>query len=195
MVMAQLIAVLQVTVAQDGAGSLPPSDPGLGMVTRVFIYASITALATGLGALPFLLVRRITSNVVAYSNAAKVAQLGVPEVLLAEHGAVSEPVARAMAEGVRARFGADLGIATTGISGPDGGSADKPVGLVHLALSRAEGTHADHFVFAVDRTRHRVLTAQVGLDWVRRALLGLELTGPSLLRSKGGGSAPGRATD
>ncbi|MHC4217486.1 MAG: ZIP family metal transporter [Planctomycetota bacterium] len=85
MVTAQLIAVLQVTVAQDGAGSLPPSDPGLGMVTRVFIYASITALATGLGALPFLLVRRITSNVVAYSNAvASGLMLGASFGLLAE---------------------------------------------------------------------------------------------------------------
>jgi nicotinamide-nucleotide amidase len=133
-------------------------------------------------------------GVVAYSNAAKVAQLGVPEALIAEHGAVSEPVARAMAEGARARFGADLGIATTGISGPDGGSEQKPVGLVHVALASAAGTHADHFVFAVDRARHRTLTAQVGLDWVRRSLLGFELTGPSLLRAKGGGSAPSGST-
>jgi nicotinamide-nucleotide amidase len=130
-------------------------------------------------------------GVVAYANAAKVSLLGVPEPLLAAHGAVSEPVARAMAEGVRQRFGADLGLATTGISGPEGGSPEKPVGLVHLALADAAGSHADHFVFPLDRTRHRQLTAQVALDWVRRSLLGEPLVGPSLLRRVGGGSAPG----
>ena len=119
-------------------------------------------------------------GVVAYADAAKRALLGVPEALLAEHGAVSEPVARAMAEGVRERFGADLAIATTGISGPDGGSEAKPVGLVYLALADAQGTHSDHFVFPLDRTRHRQITAQVALDWIRRRLLGVALEGPTL---------------
>ena len=131
-------------------------------------------------------------GVVAYSNAAKHEQLGVSRELLEEHGAVSDPVVRAMAEGARERFGADLAVATTGISGPTGGSPDKPVGLVHVALAQDAGTHADHFVFPLDRTRHRLLTAQVALDWVRRALLGVELAGPTLLRRKGGASAPGR---
>jgi len=135
--------------------------------------------------------RYFLGGVVAYSNAAKCSLLGVPEELIATQGAVSEPVARAMAEGVRARFGADLGLSTTGISGPEGGSDAKPVGLVHLALADAEQTHADHFVFPLDRTRHRLLTAQVALDWVRRKLLGEPLVGPSLLRRVGGGSAPG----
>jgi nicotinamide-nucleotide amidase len=129
-------------------------------------------------------------GVVAYANSAKAAQLGVPHALLEEHGAVSEPVARAMAEGVRARFGADIGISTTGISGPGGGSDDKPVGLVHMALADAAGTHADHFVFALDRTRHRQITAQMALDWVRRRLLGVELAGPTLMRRQGRASAP-----
>ncbi len=131
-------------------------------------------------------------GVVAYSNEAKARFLGVPESVLDEHGAVSEPVARAMAEGVRERFGADLGVATTGISGPDGGSEEKPVGLVHIALARAEGTHAEHFVFPLDRHRHRRLTAQAALDWVRRAVLGVELLGPTLMRARGGASAPGK---
>ncbi len=131
-------------------------------------------------------------GVVAYDNAAKISLLGVPEALLEEHGAVSEPVVRAMAEGVRERFGADLGLATTGISGPGGGSPGKPVGLVHIALAQAEerGTHSDHFVFPLDRERHRAITAQVGLDWVRRSLLGVALEGPTLLRRRGGGPAP-----
>jgi len=148
-----------------------------------------------------LLGERITANpgssayclggVIAYANAAKTALLGVSEALLQQHGAVSEPVARAMAEGARRRFGADFALATTGISGPDGGSETKPVGTVFIALARAEGTHCDHFVFPLDRTRHRQLTAQVGLDWLRRALLGAELVGPPLLRRAGGGSQPG----
>lgn len=141
-------------------------------------------------------------GVVSYSNEAKAALLDVPEKLLAREGAVSEPVVRAMAEGVRRRFGSDFGIATSGISGPGGGSDEKPVGLVWIAVSRGERarsdaggggpeTHADSFVFQIDRSRHRRLTAQVGLDWIRRSLLGAELVGPSLLRRAGGGSAPG----
>jgi len=129
-------------------------------------------------------------GVVAYANSAKQTLLGVPEPLLAEHGAVSEPVARAMAEGVRERFGADFGVATTGISGPDGGTDEKPVGLVYVAIATASRTHADQFVFPLDRARHRMLTSQVGLDWVRRSLLGLELVGPSLLRRQAGGPPP-----
>jgi nicotinamide-nucleotide amidase len=131
-------------------------------------------------------------GVVAYADAAKRELLGVPDALLAEHGAVSEPVARAMAEGARERFGADLAVATTGISGPSGGTPDKPVGLVFLALADAARIHVDHFVIALDRAWHRVLTAQLALDWVRRSLLGVELVGPSLLRRRGGGSAPGK---
>ncbi|MAG31777.1 MAG: competence/damage-inducible protein A [Deltaproteobacteria bacterium] len=132
-------------------------------------------------------------SVVPYSNGAKAAMLGVPEDVLEREGAVSEPVVRAMAEGVRTRFGSDVGVATSGISGPDGGTETKPVGLVWIALATADATHADSFVFQVDRSRHRGLTAQVALDWIRRSLLGVELVGPSLLRRGGGGSTPGRS--
>jgi len=125
-------------------------------------------------------------GVVAYADDAKRVLLGVSEALLAQHGAVSDPVARAMAEGARARFGADLAVATTGISGPGGGSEAKPVGLVHIALADARGTHSDHFVFPLDRTRHRQLTAQVALDWIRRRLLGAPLEGPTLMRRRAG---------
>lgn len=75
-------------------------------------------------------------GVVSYSNEAKVALLGVPEELLAAHGAVSPEVAGAMAAGARARFGADLAVGVTGVAGPDGGSPGKPVGLVHLGVAR-----------------------------------------------------------
>jgi nicotinamide-nucleotide amidase len=131
--------------------------------------------------------------VVAYANSAKASLLGVSEALLAEYGAVSEPVARALAEGARERFGADFGVATTGISGPDGGTPGKPVGTVYVALAREAGTHCEHFIFPLDRTRHRQLTAQIGLDWLRRALLGEELVGPTLLRRQGGGPPPARS--
>jgi len=135
-----------------------------------------------------LIATRITDNpgssayfaggVVAYSNAAKSALLGVPAATLEEHGAVSDLVVRAMAEGVRERFNVDIGIATTGISGPDGGTDSKPVGLVHIALAREAATYAESFVFRMDRARHRLLTSQIALDWVRRTLLGVELVGP-----------------
>ena len=130
-------------------------------------------------------------GVVAYADRAKIRLLGVSEALLDRHGSVSDPVARAMAEGARERFGADYGLATTGISGPSGGSPDKPVGLVHIALARAEGTAAERFVFPLDRHRHRRLTAQAALDWVRRAVLGEPLLGPTLLRARPAAPAPG----
>jgi nicotinamide-nucleotide amidase len=138
--------------------------------------------------------RYFLGSVVAYGNAAKRDLLEVPGELLDRHGAVSDPVARAMAEGARRRFGADLAVATTGIAGPGGGSPGKPVGLVHVALADARGTHADHFVFPLDRQRHRTLTAQIALDWVRRSLLSLPLEGPTLMRKSGGTNAPGPRT-
>jgi len=121
-------------------------------------------------------------GVVAYANSAKRELLGVPAELLDRHGAVSEPAAKAMAEGVRARLRSDFGIGTTGISGPGGGTPDKPVGTVCVALASAEGTHVERFVFPLDRDRHRSLTAQLALDWVRRSLLGVPLVAPTLMR-------------
>ncbi len=121
-------------------------------------------------------------GVVAYSNAAKTALLGVPAELLEGHGAVSGPVARAMAEGACARFGADLAVATTGISGPGGGTQTKPVGLVHLALARRDASDAVELNMPLDRQRHRALTTQIGLDWLRRTLLGVPLELPRLGR-------------
>ncbi len=101
---------------------------------------------------------------VTYSNAAKTEMLGVAPDLLAAHGAVSEPVARAMAEGALARSNAQVAVAVTGIAGPGGGSAAKPVGLVHFACARCGvATVARREVFAGDRDAVRLQAAQTAL--------------------------------
>jgi nicotinamide-nucleotide amidase len=101
---------------------------------------------------------------VAYSNAAKTALLGIPQELLVRSGAVDEAIARAMAEGALRAAEADVAVAVTGIAGPDGGTADKPVGLVHLAAARtgADTWHERH-VFAGDRQAVRAATVTTAL--------------------------------
>lgn len=97
---------------------------------------------------------------ITYSNDAKQALLGVPAGMLARHGAVSEPVARAMAEGALAHSLADVSLAVTGIAGPSGGTAEKPVGLVHIAAARrGHGTRHQRHVFAGDRDQVRLEAA------------------------------------
>lgn len=88
---------------------------------------------------------------VTYANEAKISMIGVPFGLLRQHGAVSKPVAVAMAEGALETAGTHLAIAVTGIAGPDGGTADKPVGLVHFALASEDGTKHLKKQFAGDR--------------------------------------------
>jgi len=114
--------------------------------------------------------RYVGASIVAYANEAKVSLLGVPEALLEAHGAVSEPVARAMAEGIRARAGADLGLGITGIAGPSGGTPEKPVGTVAVALASPGGTVARTFRFFGDRELVKFQASQAALDMVRRHL-------------------------
>jgi nicotinamide-nucleotide amidase len=110
-------------------------------------------------------------GVVAYSNEAKVRLLGVPSDLIAEYGAVSAQVAEAMAEGVRERAEADFGIGVTGVAGPGGGTEDKPVGLVYIAL--ADDAHTEHrkLLLPGDRTLIRWRASQAALDLLRRRLI------------------------
>lgn len=114
--------------------------------------------------------RYVREAVVAYANDAKVRVLGVPADVIAAHGAVSEPVARAMAEGVRRLAGAGIGVGITGIAGPDGGTPDKPIGTVAVAIATAAGTRARLFRFHGERELVKFQASQAGLDMIRRLL-------------------------
>lgn len=109
---------------------------------------------------------------VTYSNNAKERLLGVPAAILDARGAVSAECAEAMAIGVRAAAGSDLGLAVTGIAGPDGGSPEKPVGTVFISLAAPDGCRTEQFLFGRSRDEIRVMTAWTALDRLRRYLGG-----------------------
>lgn len=114
----------------------------------------------------------VTGGIVAYSNALKSQFADVPEPLIEEHGAVSEPVAVALAEGIRARAGSHIGVGVTGIAGPSGGTEAKPVGTVAIAVVGPEGpAHVRTFWFPGNRTQVKFSATQAALDMVRRLLL------------------------
>ncbi|MBI4609670.1 MAG: nicotinamide-nucleotide amidohydrolase family protein [Candidatus Rokubacteria bacterium] len=113
-------------------------------------------------------------GVVVYSNQAKEELLDVPRELLIAHGAVSGPVAEAMARGICRKTGTPLGLGVTGIAGPDGGTPAKPVGTVYVALATADGARARRFSFAGGREAIKWESTQVALDILRRRLLQLE---------------------
>jgi nicotinamide-nucleotide amidase len=118
--------------------------------------------------------RYLDRAVVTYSNRSKTELLGVPEEVLASVGAVSQEVAEAMAAGVRERSGTDIGLSTTGIAGPTGGSSEKPVGLVWIGYSDSSQIFARRHLFGEGRTRVKERAAQAALELVRRTVLGLE---------------------
>ncbi|MFN2572024.1 MAG: CinA family protein, partial [Gemmatimonadales bacterium] len=103
-----------------------------------------------------------------YDNAVKSGTLGVPPELLARHGAVSEEVVRAMAEGVRRQFVVEASLAITGIAGPGGGTPQKPVGTVWVAARAGSGTRVAQRTFPGDRAEIRARAAQAALDLLRR---------------------------
>lgn len=149
------------------------------VVARLFRERGMT-LALAESCTGGLIAKRITDlpgssayflqGIVAYANEAKERLLGVPKDLLERHGAVSREVAEAMAKGVRQRAGTDLGLAVTGVAGPDGGSEEKPVGTVYIALADAEGCRSERFLFGGSRDKVRVRTAFTALDWLRHRL-------------------------
>jgi nicotinamide-nucleotide amidase len=110
-------------------------------------------------------------GVVVYSNEAKQALLGVPEAVLREHGAVSAACVEAMARGARERAGTDVGLAVTGIAGPEGGTPTKPVGTVFLGLADARGAVVERHRFDRDREGNKALSAVYALDLLRRRCL------------------------
>jgi PncC family amidohydrolase len=137
-------------------------------------------LATAESCTAGLIAKRLTDHagasdvfiggVVAYHDSLKTDALGVSEEALERHGAVSEPVAIQMARGVVERCGADVGLAVTGVAGPGGGSVDKPVGRVWLAVSIGSEVTARSFDFMGDRTAIRERAAQAALALVLRAI-------------------------
>ncbi len=149
--------------------------------TTIALAESCTggAIAAALTEVPGIS-RVFLEGAVTYSNDAKMRRLGVPSAMLDTHGAVSEPVARAMAEGIVRESGAALGLSVTGIAGPGGGSAAKPVGLVYLGLAHGGRISVTEHRFQGSREAIRLRSTLTALDRIRRAV-----------RSRSGHSAAG----
>jgi|HubBroStandDraft_4_1064222.scaffolds.fasta_scaffold29096_3 nicotinamide-nucleotide amidase len=158
-------------------------DAGRSSIGRRSATSSSRTIATAESCTGGLLAARLTDpagaseyvagGVVAYSNEAKIAQVGVDRKLIEQHGAVSEQVARALAEGVRARMGADVGVGVTGVAGPGGGTKEKPVGLVWLSVVGPQGAAMTRSVnLPGGRADIRDRATTVTLHLVRRLLLG-----------------------
>jgi nicotinamide-nucleotide amidase len=166
----------------DSVYTAAPDEKLEDVVVRLLIDSKQT-VATAESCTGGFLAHRITNvpgasavflaGYVTYANEAKVATLGMPESLISEHGAVSEPVARAMAEGARQKSGATFALATTGIAGPGGGSPEKPVGTVFLALAATgRETVVKRRKFLSDREAFKQLATQAALEMLRQRLLG-----------------------
>jgi nicotinamide-nucleotide amidase len=106
-------------------------------------------------------------GVVAYSNEIKNKLLGVPDKIIEEYGAVSQEVAELMAVGARENLGTDYAVATTGIAGPDGGSDEKPVGTVWIAVAGANGVSSKKYVFKHNRERNIIRSTHIALNMLR----------------------------
>ena len=124
----------------------------------------------------------VLADVVAYSNTVKQSLLGILPATLERCGAVSREVAEEMARGVRRLVGATIGLATTGIAGPDGGTPDKPVGTVCIALDSDGGTRSHRYQLWGTRDWVKLLTSQIALDWLRRSQLGEDPTESAILK-------------
>jgi nicotinamide-nucleotide amidase len=168
-----------------GSGSeagLPPSPPPIMRqmaddLRRRGLTIATAESCTG-GLVGYLITEMAGSSdyfvggVVSYSDAVKVAQLGVPAELLAAHGAVSAEVAEAMAAGARERLGADLAVSVTGVAGPGGGTERTPVGTVYLGLADAAGSHSRRLQLTGLRTDIRMRAATSALTWLAAVVRG-----------------------
>lgn len=179
----RVLDVAQAALAERlGAAVYGEGDADLAAVVGRALAARGLTVATAESCTGGLVAKRLTDEagasawvmggVVAYSNEAKHAALGVPDALIATHGAVSEPVVRAMVEGATARLGADCGLAVTGIAGPGGGTPGKPVGTVWIATSVPGRTETRLLRMAGSRAEIRARSAQAVLalllEWLRK---------------------------
>ena len=121
-------------------------------------------------------------SIIAYADSAKTQLLDVNPATLSQHGAVSEETVKEMASGVRTRLGTDIGVALTGVAGPDGGTPDKPVGTACLALSMDGTLVSRQYKLWGNREWIKTLTSQLSLDWVRRALLKIPIVESGFIR-------------
>jgi len=126
--------------------------------TGGLVAAAITSVAGSSG--------YFLGGIVSYSDGAKQALLDVPAAVLAAHGAVSAQVAKAMADGARARFGVTLAASITGVAGPDGGTDAKPVGLVYVGVAGGGDVDVRRFQFSGDRSENRDAAARAALEWL-----------------------------
>jgi nicotinamide-nucleotide amidase len=110
-------------------------------------------------------------GIISYSNESKTELLDVPENLLKKYGAVSEQVAAAMAEGIRTHAGVDIGVSTTGIAGPTGGTKDKPVGLVYIGIATRESVVVKRFLFSGDRPQNKEQACDAALTFLLETLV------------------------
>jgi nicotinamide-nucleotide amidase len=115
--------------------------------------------------------RYFMSGIICYSNESKMELAGLPPLLLEMQGAVSAEVARGLAEGIRQRANTTIGVGITGVAGPTGGTPEKPVGTVHVAVALPGGTKHSQSIFPGDRERIRWQASQAALDMVRRELM------------------------
>ncbi|CCG01083.1 competence/damage-inducible protein A [Blastococcus saxobsidens] len=169
-------------LAERYAGTLFSTGPGLDELVGAALAERGLRVATGESCTGGLLAARLTERpgsstsvfggVVAYANSAKEQLLGVPAAVLAEHGAVSAEVARALADGARGRFGADIGVGITGVAGPGGGSAEKPVGTVHLCVVGPDGASSRALALPGSRSTVRNRSVTMAMHLLRELLLG-----------------------
>jgi nicotinamide-nucleotide amidase len=157
------------------------SEQQLEEVVGMFLVMKNATISTAESCTGGLIAERLTSvsgssryflsGVICYSNESKMELAGIPPLLLEMQGAVSAEVARGLAEGIRQRAGTTIGVGITGIAGPSGGTAEKPVGTVHIAVAMPSKTEHRQYLYPGDRERVRWQASQAALDMVRRELM------------------------